>query len=91
MDDVSGGTYSIAAHSSDSPDANVVACGDMTGFAQNGTLLVQLSEVNSSGYEGRAALHDENGGVTVTIGVFSTGQAQPLGTPPASPAATPRS
>jgi hypothetical protein len=49
-------------------DNTTVECGDITGAITGGSLTVQLSEVNKSGFSGTAVFHD-NGDGTTTIAI----------------------
>jgi len=88
MDDLTSGTYAVAAHAEDSEDADVIACGDVQGEVQNDQLLIELDEVNDSGYAGRAHFapaDDEDENIEVTTGIWPAGEVGSLGIPEATP------
>jgi hypothetical protein len=88
LDDLVSQPHAVAIHASDSPDADVIACGDVTGTPENDSLMVGLPEVSGSGIEGRAHFAPNNRNeIEVTIGAFSTGQVDALASPEASPGA----
>jgi len=88
LDDLTGSAHAIAAHADDSKDADVTACGDITGTTVDGTLLIQLNEVDDSGFEGRAyfAPKKDKDELELTTGIWPAGEVGPLGTPEATPA-----
>ncbi len=83
--------HAIAVHESDSRQAAVIACGDITGELVGGALLIELHEVNDSGWEGRAHIAPDRRGreIEFTTGIWAAGAVPPLASPVASPAATP--
>src|SRR5699024_8901499 len=54
LDDLTSSDHAIAAHAKDTKNSDVIACGDIVGSTKDGTLLIDLHEVDDSGYEGRA-------------------------------------
>lgn len=91
LDDLTGGDYAVAVHAEDSKDADVIACGDVTGTVQGDMLLIDLQEVDGSGWAGRAHFapddDDNDDEIEVTTGIWPAGEVEPLGTPEASPTA----
>lgn len=87
LDDLTGSEHAVAVHAEDSKDADVIACGDIAGTVENGTLLIELNEVDSSGFEGRAyfAPEEDEDELEVTTGIWPAGEVPPLGTPEATP------
>jgi hypothetical protein len=82
LDDILSGERAINVHESNENIQTYIACGNLTGEPENGTLEVELQEVDGSGYVGEAYLTD-NGDGTTTVSVElmqSTGA-----TPEASP------
>jgi hypothetical protein len=57
-----------------------IACGDITGTPENGTLQIELMEQNNSGVHGWARLMD-NGDGTTTVDVVLMGMHGMMGTP----------
>lgn len=88
LDDLTGSEHAVAAHASDSKDADVIACGDITGEVKDGTLLIDLHEVDDSGFEGRAYFapeeDDDDNELEVTTGIWPAGEVAPLGSPEAT-------
>ena len=75
--------YAINVHESAENIGNYIACGNLTGPATDGELLIDLEELNDSGYTGQAHLVDNGDGTTtVTVTLMTTGDA--AGTPAAS-------
>lgn len=80
--------HAIAVHATDDQEADVIACGEITGTTEDGGLLIELTEVEDSGHEGRAYLapdddddDDDDNDVEITVGLWSAGEVSPLGTP----------
>lgn len=87
----------VVVREGDATDAPVIAAGAIEGeITADGTLLIQLDEVDGSGYEGRAWFgpdreedddddkqDDDQDELEVVVGVFPTGSVSPLdaGTP----------
>lgn len=86
LDDLTGTNYAVAAHAEDSKDADVIACGDITGTPQDGEMLIELTEVDGSGFEGRAHFGPTRKGdeIEVTTGIWPAGDVPPLASPAAS-------
>lgn len=83
LDDILAAEHAVNVHESAENIANYIACGDVAGEPEDGTLEVELLELNDSGYGGMATLVDDgdgDGSTTVTI-VLTEGDA---GTPEAS-------
>lgn len=89
FDDLTENDYAVAAHAEDSEDADVIACGDVTGDVQDDMLLIELDEIDDSGYEGRSHFApdntDEENEMEITTGIWPAGEVEPLGSPVASP------
>lgn len=80
LDDLIGTEYAINVHESADNIGNYIACGNITGTATDGTLTIQLDELNGSGYSGQAMLMDNGDGTTtVTVVLMSGGDM--AGTP----------
>ena len=83
LDDILGAGHAINVHESKENIGNYIACGDITGDVANGSLEIQLAELNGSGVEGEADLVDNGDGTTtVTVTLTSTAGSVP-GTPAA--------
>jgi hypothetical protein len=67
LDDILGAEHAINVHESIENIQNYIACGDVTGTPSDGTLEIQLNELNGSGYEGRATLTDNGDGTTNVV------------------------
>jgi hypothetical protein len=84
LDDILGAEHAVNVHESADNIQNYIACGDITGETVNGSLMVELKELNGSGYTGQAILTDNGDGTTtVDVTLVRSGET---GTPVASPA-----
>lgn len=55
IDELTGGEFVVTIHERENPDSTMIACGAITGEVDaDGTLLIDLDEVDDSGFEGRA-------------------------------------
>ena len=84
LDDILGAEHAINVHLSAEQIDVYIACGDLTGTADGGQLDIDLEELNSSGYEGRARLTD-NGDDMTTVDVVLMQREGGMATPEASP------
>jgi hypothetical protein len=82
LDDVLAGEHAINVHESVDNIQNYIACGDLTGAAEDGQLQIDLNELNDSGYEGMAVIED-NGDGTITVMVTLTSTEDAMATPAA--------
>ena len=85
------GEYAVVVHEHESTDSAVLVCGDIEGEVQNDSLLIELDEVDGSGFEGRAFMHpddddddDDDMDIEFVVGIYPAGSVDPL------PEATPR-
>jgi hypothetical protein len=86
LDDILAAEHAINVHESPENIQNYIACGDITGTPTNGELVIELEELNGSGFMGDALLVDNGDGTTtVTITLIEMGPGI-FGTPAASPA-----
>jgi hypothetical protein len=69
LDDILAAEHAINVHESEEAIEVYIACGEITGTAENGELEVYLNELNDSGYTGEAILRD-NGDGTTTVDVM---------------------
>lgn len=69
LSDILGAEHAINVHESAEHIDKYIACGDITGEPENGTLEIALAERNSSGVAGEAYLTD-NGDNTTTVEVL---------------------
>lgn len=81
------GEYAVVVHEHESTSSAVLVCGDIEGDVEDGTLLIELGEVDDSGWEGRAFIHpdddDDDDELEFVIGIYPAGSVDPL------PVATP--
>lgn len=80
LDALMAGEYVITVHADDDEDSDVIACGAITGEADaDGGLLIDLAEVEDSGYEGRAYLmpedDDDDDETEISLGVWEVAGA----------------
>lgn len=80
LDALMGGEYVITIHEDDDEDSTVIACGAITGEVDaDGGLLVDLEEIDDSGFEGRAYLmpedDDDDDETEIHIGVWEVAGA----------------
>jgi len=74
LDDLLAAEHAINVHESAETIGTYIACGNLTGPATDGELMVDLEELNGSGYTGEAHLVDNGDGTTtVTVTLMSTG------------------
>lgn len=86
LDEILAGEHAINVYESPENIENYIACGDITGTPTDGELVIELKELNDSGFTGDALLADNGDGTTtVTITLIKMG-AGVYGTPAASPA-----
>lgn len=83
------GDYAVVVHEFESTRSDVLVCGDIKGEVVDGTILIELDEVDASGWEGRAFIHpdddDDDDELEFVVGIYPAGSVDPL------PAATPAS
>ena len=81
------GDYAVVVHETESRNSPVLVCGDIEGEVEDGTILIELDEVDESGWEGRAFIHpdddDDDDELEFVVGIYPAGSVDPL------PAATP--
>jgi plastocyanin len=83
LDELLAAEHAINVHESAENIGTYIACGNLTGPATDGELLIALEELNGSGYAGEAHLVDNGDGTTtVTVTLMSTGTL--AGTPVAA-------
>jgi len=71
LDDLLAEEHAINLHESEAEIQNYIACGDVTGTPEDGSLDIDLLELNDSGYRGAARLVD-NGDETTTVLILLT-------------------
>lgn len=86
VQDLTGSDHVLIVRASDDQSAPVIACGAITGEVDsNGELLVQLDEVEGSGFQGRAHFgpnkDDDDEPTEVTVAIWASS-----GTPASTPA-----
>lgn len=67
LEDILAAEHAINLHMSADNMALYVACGDITGEADNGELVIDLNELNDSGVSGQATLTDNGDGTTTVV------------------------
>jgi plastocyanin len=68
LEDILAAEHAINVHESVENIGNYIACGDVTGEPVDGSLKVDLAELNGSGFSGQVTLADNGDGTTtVTI------------------------
>lgn len=82
------GDYVIVVHAGESTDTPILVAGDIEGELEDGTLLIELAEVEASGYEGRAFIQvdeddddDDENDIEITVGIYPVGSVESLPTP----------
>lgn len=82
------GDYVIVVHAGESTDTPVLVAGDIEGELEDDTLLIELQEVDASGYEGRAFIQlddddddDDENDIEITVGMYSAGSVEMLPSP----------
>lgn len=87
VDDLTGADHVVVVHERDDRDSPVIACGAITGTAdENGELLITLDEVEGSGFQGSAHFgpeqdDDDDDETEVTVGIWMSSGATPEATP----------
>lgn len=85
------GEYAVVVHETENRDSTVLVCGNIEGDVENNSLLIELDEVDGSGFEGRSFMHldddddDDDLDIEFVVGIYPAGSVDPL------PAATPGS
>jgi hypothetical protein len=85
LDDILAAEHAINVHESAENIGNYIACGDVTGEVTDGTLEIELQELNGSGYSGEAYLVDNGDGTTTVTVTLMKSESGMTGTPEASP------
>lgn len=85
IDHILAAEHAINVHESAENIGNYIACGNVAGTVTEGTLMIDLEELNGSGYTGRATLLDNGDGTTTVLITLMQGDA--TATPVASPQA----
>ena len=92
IDELTSEPHVLAIHADDDPDSEVIAIGAIEGDRDDdGGLMVDLEEVDDSGFEGRAYFQpddddDDDDGAEVAIGIWEAGAVDAAATPEATPA-----
>jgi hypothetical protein len=83
LDDILAAEHAINVHQSEENIDVYIACGDIAGTPADGTLEIELMELDGSGYSGTSMLVDNGDGTTtVTVNVIqSVTDATPGATP----------
>ena len=80
LEDIISGGHAINVHESVDRIDVYIACGDVVGEISNGPLIVELQELNGSGFSGEAMLTD-NGDGTTTIDLHLMQSGSDMATP----------
>lgn len=87
VQDLIDGDFAIVVHEDEDSDSAILVCGDVDGTLEDGSLLIQLNEVDGSGWEGRAYLTPDDGhendddDIDIAVGIYPAGSVEPVGTP----------
>ncbi len=90
LDTLMAEPHMVVVHEAESQDSPIIAIGAIDGdVSADGTLLIELTEHEGSGFEGRAWFgpkqdddeHDDSHELEVVVGIYPTGAVQPLATP----------
>ena len=65
LDELLSGEYAINVHESEENLQNYLACGEITGSAENGEIFIELMEVGHSGFYGQAELSAQGDDTTI--------------------------
>jgi hypothetical protein len=85
LDEIIAGGHAVNVHESKANIQNYIACGEVTGTPSNGELVIELDELNDSGYEGEATLTDNGDGTTTVYVELFESDDDAMATPDASP------
>lgn len=78
LEDILAAEHAINVHLNPENMDVYIACGDITGSIESGVLLVDLEELNSSGFMGQARLMDNGDGTTtVYMDLIPANEATP--------------
>lgn len=84
VQDLVDGDYAVVVHETEDRDSAVLICGDIDGDVENDSLLIELDEVDGSGFEGRAFIHpdddddDDDLDIEFVVGMYPAGSVDPL-------------
>lgn len=74
--------YMIVVHADDNPDCTVLATGIIEGMVQDLAILVDIAEMNASGFEGRAFIEPEDevdiNALEIPVGIYPIGFVAPV-------------
>ncbi len=86
LDDLLAEPHAVNVHESADNIGNYIACGDITGEVDdNGTLIIDLEQLNASGVAGQAILSDSGDGKTQVVITLTDASSEDVGTPSATP------
>lgn len=80
LDDLTSGEYAVNVHKSAEEIDVYIACGNVTGEVEDGTLVFDLQELNDSGVMGQVIMNDLGNGktqVTITLTDATAPEATP--------------
>lgn len=86
IDALTSGGYIVTIHERDDANAAVIACGELSGeIGDDGTLMIDLAEVDGSGFTGRVHFapeqDDDDDETEVTTAVWQGASGTPVATP----------
>lgn len=85
LEDILAAEHAINVHMSPEEMSVYVACGDITGTADAGKLMIDLEELNDSGLSGQATLMDNGDGTTTVVLELNHVSMSMEGTPESTP------
>lgn len=85
LDDILSGEHAVNVHKSAEEIDVYVACGNVEGEPEDGTLTVQLQQQNASGIAGQALLTDTGDGTTEVTITLTDASAEGVASPEATP------
>jgi hypothetical protein len=88
LEDLQGESHLVVVHETENRDSPIIAIGVIDGETdESGGILIQLDEHEGSAFEGRAWIgperddDDDENDVDAIVGIFPSGEVEPLGTP----------
>lgn len=88
MTDLNSTPHAIIIRESSDADSAILVCGNVNGPINAVSWIINLDEVEGSGFEGRAAVQnsaDDDERVQITVAIYPAGSVPMVATPAASP------
>jgi hypothetical protein len=85
LDDILAGEHAVNVHKSADEIDVYIACGNIEGEPEDGTLTVMLDQQNSSGIAGQALLSDAGDGTTEVTITLTDASAEGVASPESTP------